>query len=94
MSEIQGLLELVKPWGAGALLFACFFLYHKSTTEHLKSIIDGNFKVLNGMLENNIYHTALLQEIKDLIVNNTWCPYAKHFLNKEQANGKSNNNAN
>ena len=93
MSEITGLIELVKPYGSPALVFGCWFLYHKSTTEQFNKMLTENFKLLERMIETNILNTALITEIKSLIINNQWCPYAKDFMKKGELNGKSNNNA-
>lgn len=39
-----------------------------------------NFDLLKGMIETNIYQTSIMQEIKDKINNNEFCPFVKSFL--------------
>lgn len=83
MTELSGLLELIKPFGASALIFAIWYLYHKSVVEQYKTLVTENFKLLNGMIENALLQNVQIQELKDLITNNRWCPYMEYLKRKE-----------
>lgn len=100
MSDVSGLLEVMKLYGPSALFFAVWYLDRKATNEQWSKIIDQmvksqaeNFELLKDMIQTNILQTALLQRIESLIVNNQWCPYIKRFLEKGEVNGKSDNYA-
>lgn len=98
MSDIAGLLDALKPYGASALIFAIWYVYHKATAGQLNKIIDNNvltqnknFELLKDMIDTNILHNALLQRIESLILNNQWCPYARKFLKKGEFDEPDNN---
>ena len=79
--------------GSTALMFACFYLILKITEKNLtalinqqKDFITETFGMLNSMIEVNILNTSLLQEIKDKILANQWCPYARKYINSAKEN--------
>lgn len=79
--------------GSTALMFACFYLILKITEKNLtalinqqKDFITETFGMLKSMVEVNILNTSLLQEIKDKINANQWCPYARKFLDGKDKN--------
>lgn len=84
----------LKEFGTTALMFICFYLILKITEKNLESLINQQkdfitetFGMLKSMIEVNLLNTSLLQEIKDKINTNQWCPYARQNLN-----GKDNKN--
>lgn len=87
--------DLLKELGTAGLLFGCFYLSQQQTAKNIEALInqqrdfiDKNFLMLKGMLDCNFMNTSLLQEIKDKIDTNTWCPYSRKFISKigEQEN--------
>lgn len=81
--------NLLKEFGTAALMFGCFYLILQLTAKNLealinqqKDFINKTFEMLKSMIECNLLNTSLLQEIKDKIVANEWCPYAREFHKK------------
>lgn len=86
---------LLKELGTTALMFICFYLILKVTEKNLASLIEQQkdfishtFKMLEDMIQVNLLNTSLLQEIKDKINTNQWCPYARRLMH---SNSKENN---
>lgn len=82
---------LIKEFGTGALMFGCFYLILQLTAKNLealinqqKDFINKTFEMLKDMINCNILNTALLQEIKDKIETNSWCPYARKHLKENE----------
>lgn len=89
MNEFINFAELAKVFGFPALIFTMWYLYHKSSNAQLTTIIEqqnkreeDNFTLLKDMIENNIIQNGLLSQIRELIINNQWCPYMKEFQRK------------
>lgn len=80
MSETALLIELVKNIGFPAVVFAIWYIYHKSQVKTFETIIQNNFQVLKDLLETNQYHAALLSRIENKIDTNLWCPILKKSL--------------
>lgn len=78
------IIEVFKILGAGGVAFACFYLFHKSTTTQFNQIIENQaeqtkqmFSILTQMIEQNNLQLGYLQEIKTLVSANLWCPYIR-----------------
>ncbi len=80
MSETALLIELVKNIGFPAVIFAIWYIYHKSQVKTFEDVINNNFKVLKDLLETNQYHAAILSRIESKIDTNLWCPILKRSL--------------
>lgn len=99
MTEAAFLIEVIKVIGFPAVIFAIWFIDHKSqekqqkdTVEAFNKIIDEqakreerNFNLLREMLETNNFHGSILSEIKEKINTNQWCPYLKNIQNPRSA---------
>nr|BDD46505.1 hypothetical protein 9 [bacterium] len=77
MSETAVFIELVKNIGFPAVVFAIWYIYHKSQVKTFEEIIRNNFAVLKDLLETNQQHTSLLSRIENKIDVNLWCPFIK-----------------
>lgn len=83
MNETALIIELVKNIGFPAVIFAIWYIYHKSQVKTFEDIVSNNFIVLKDLLETNQYHAALLSRIENKIDTNLWCPILKReLLNK------------
>ncbi len=80
MSETMIFIELIKNIGFPAVIFAIWYIYHKSQVKTFEEIIKSNFEVLKDLLETNQYHAALLARIENKIDSNLWCPILKKSL--------------
>lgn len=83
--------NLIKEFGTAALMFGCFYLILQLTAKNLealinqqKDFINKTFEMLKSMIECNLMNTSLLQEIKDKIETNSWCPYSRKLLNHRE----------
>jgi len=83
--------NLVKEFGTAALMFGCFYLILQLTAKNLeqlinqqKDFINKTFEMLKSMIECNLMNTSLLQEIKDKIETNSWCPLARKYQNHKE----------
>ena len=70
----ENLIEILKYAGGGGLLFLCFYMYHKSTSDQFNSIIQQTFELLKTMIEQNTAQLAYLQKIDTNVTHNLWCP--------------------
>ncbi len=86
MSETALLIELVKNIGFPAVIFAIWYIYHKSQVKTFEDVINNNFKVLKDLLETNQYHAAILSRIESKIDTNLWCPILKRSLKTSDDN--------
>lgn len=84
MAEISIVIELIKSVGFPGLIFFIWHLYHQSQVKTFEKLIDEqskreerNFKLLQEMLENNLYHSTLLAKISEKMDSNQWCPLVK-----------------
>ena len=82
MSETALLIELVKNIGFPAVVFAIWYIYHKSQVKTFEEMMKRNFEVLKDLLETNQYHTAILSRIESKIDMNVWCPILRSELFK------------
>ena len=80
-----------KECGTTALMFICFYLILKITEKNLEALINQQkdfiahtFNMLKDMIQVNLLNTSLLQEIKDKINTNQWCPYARKLMNNKE----------
>lgn len=83
--------NFLKECGTSALMFGCFYLILQLTAKNLealitqqKDFINKTFDMLKSMIECNLLNTSLLQEIKDKIETNTWCPYARNRYQQKE----------
>lgn len=83
MNEVEVMIELTKNIGFPAVIFAIWYIYHKSQVKTFEDIVNNNFKVLRDLLETNQYHAALLSRIESKIDTNLWCPILKRELKSE-----------
>lgn len=87
MAETVLMIELVKNIGFPAVIFAIWYIYHKSQVRTFETIIKNNFVVLKELLETNRKHTSLLTRIESKIDVNLWCPYIKkEVISKNKRN--------
>jgi len=84
MTESALILELVKNIGFPAVIFAIWYIYHKSQVKTFEDIVNNNFQVLKDLLETNQYHTALLSKIDTKIEMNLWCPILRNEISKNK----------
>lgn len=77
MNEAVIFIELVKNIGFPAVVFAIWYIYHKSQVKTFQEIIRNNFAVLKDLLETNQKHTSVLTRIENKIDVNLWCPFIK-----------------
>lgn len=84
---------LLKELGTTALMFICFYLILKITEKNLEALINQQkdfilhtFEMLKEMIQVNLLNSSLLQEIKDKINTNQWCPYARKLMNNNKEN--------
>lgn len=77
MSETALIIELVKNIGFPAVVFAIWYIYHKSQVKTFEEIIKNNFAVLKDLLETNQQHTAILSRLENKIDANLWCPFIR-----------------
>ncbi len=77
MSESIFIIELVKNVGFPAVIFAIWYIYHRSQAKIFEEVLKNNFSVLKDLLETNQEHTALLSRIENKIDANLWCPVIK-----------------
>lgn len=82
MQETALILDLTKNIGFPAVIFAIWYIYHKSQVKTFENIIQNNFQVLKDLLETNQYHAALLSRIESKIDTNLWCPILKREVSK------------
>lgn len=82
MQETALIIELTKNIGFPAVIFAIWYIYHKSQVKIFENIIQNNFQVLKDLLETNQYHAALLSRIESKIDTNLWCPILKREVSK------------
>jgi len=82
MSETALIIELTKSIGFPAVIFAIWYIYHKSQVKTFEDIVNNNFLVLKDLLETNQYHAALLSRIESKIDTNLWCPILKREVMK------------
>ncbi|HSA07581.1 MAG TPA: hypothetical protein P5556_10435 [Candidatus Gastranaerophilales bacterium] len=82
MNDTALIIELVKNIGFPAVIFAIWYIYHKSQVKTFEDIIKRNFDVLKDLLETNQYHTALLSKIESKIDMNLWCPVLRNEILK------------
>ena len=80
MSEAAVFIELVKNIGFPAVVFAIWYIYHKSQVKTFEEIIRNNFAVLKELLETNRQHTAILSRLENKIDANLWCPYIRKTI--------------
>ncbi len=80
---------LIKEFGTAALMFGCFYLILQLTAKNLEALINQQkdfmnktFDMLKSMTECNLMNTSLLQEIKDKIETNSWCPYSRKLSHR------------
>ncbi|HSA05676.1 MAG TPA: hypothetical protein P5556_00695 [Candidatus Gastranaerophilales bacterium] len=85
MSETAVFIELVKNIGFPAVVFAIWYIYHKSQVKTFEEIIRNNFAVLKDLLETNRQHTGILSRMENKIDANLWCPFIrKESMGKKQ----------
>lgn len=90
MTESTLFVELSKNLGTPVLIFAIWYLYHKSQVKAFENIMKQNFGILKDLLETNQYHTALLSRIESKIDMNVWCPVIKmNYLNPARLKDES-----
>ena len=89
MTEIAVFIELVKNIGFPAVVFAIWYIYHKSQVKTFEEIIRNNFAVLKDLLETNRQHTSLLTRIENKIDINLWCPFIKKEITAEKRRKES-----
>nr|BDD48253.1 hypothetical protein 3 [bacterium] len=77
MNETVLTIELVKNIGFPAVVFAIWYIYHKSQVKTFEEIIKNNFAVLKDLLETNQQHTAILSRLENKIDANLWCPFIR-----------------
>ncbi len=77
-------IDIFKIGGVSALMFFVFFLYHKSSSRQLETIITNTFQILSKMIEQNSLQLTYLQDIKTLVSNNLWCPMVKKITNEKE----------
>lgn len=84
MSETALMIELLKNIGFPAVVFAIWYIYHKSQVKTFEEIIRNNFAVLKDLLETNKEHASILTRIESKIDANLWCPFIrKKSVSKE-----------
>jgi hypothetical protein len=84
MTEIALFLEMIKYIGFPAVIFAVWYLYHRSQVEFLKEILkeqavreERNHETLKELIETMHRTVAVLSRMEFKIDSNTWCPYIK-----------------
>ena len=80
MTETTLIIELIKNIGFPAVVFAIWYIYHKSQVKTFENIIQNNFQVLKDLLETNKNQANLLSRIENKIDTNLWCPLIKKAL--------------
>lgn len=80
MTDAALIIELVKNVGFPAVIFAIWYIYHKSQVKTFEEIIRNNFAVLKDLLETNQEHTSVLSRIENKIDVNLWCPFIKREI--------------
>lgn len=83
MSETAFFIEIIKNIGFPAVVFAIWYIYHKSQVKTFEEIIRNNFAVLKDLLETNRQHTAILSRMENKIDANLWCPFIREKTNSE-----------
>jgi hypothetical protein len=78
--ELDILIELTKNIGFPAVIFAIWYIYHKSQVKAFEQMMDNNFRILKDLLETTQYNVALLSRIESKIDTNLWCPILKKDL--------------
>lgn len=93
------IVEFIKYTGAAGVIAVIWYVYHKSVSKQLQTIIEQqekretqnnqnlnkiidlqatreqeNFKLLKEMIDLNLLQNEKLQDIKNSIANNNWCP--------------------
>ena len=89
MSETAVFIELVKNIGFPAVIFAIWYIYHKSQVKTFEEIIRNNFAVLKDLLETNRQHTGILSRLENKIDVNLWCPFIKKEIAAEKLEEKN-----
>ncbi|OGI31335.1 MAG: hypothetical protein A2287_02775 [Candidatus Melainabacteria bacterium RIFOXYA12_FULL_32_12] len=84
MSETVLFIELVKNIGFPAVIFAIWYIYHKSQAKIFEEVLKNNFSVLKDLLETNQQHTSLLTRIENKIDANLWCPFIKKEIKSQK----------
>lgn len=87
MNETTLLVELTKNIGFPAVVFAIWYIYHKSQVKTFENIIQNNFQVLKDLLETNKNQANLLSRIENKIDANLWCPILKKAIKKGDIKG-------
>jgi len=87
MNETTLLVELTKNIGFPAVVFAIWYIYHKSQVKTFENIIQNNFQVLKDLLETNKNQANLLSRIENKIDANMWCPILKKAIKKADIKG-------
>jgi hypothetical protein len=84
MPEITLFLEMIKYIGFPSVIFAVWYLYHKSQVEFFTEILkeqssreERNHEALKEMIESMHRTVAILSRMEYKIDSNTWCPYIK-----------------
>lgn len=95
MLEAGFFIELIKVVGFPAVIFAIWYIDHKSqdrkhedTKKTFETLIDNNFKLLSGLIESVHYQSALLAKISEKISSNQFCPLMRksyHYQNEEES---------
>jgi hypothetical protein len=88
MTETAVFIELVKNIGFPAVVFAIWYIYHKSQVKTFEEIIRNNFAVLKDLLETNQQHAAILSRIENKIDVNLWCPFIKENVTAKKQGHK------
>lgn len=89
MSETFVFIEVIKNIGFPAVVFAIWYIYHKSQVKTFEEIIRNNFAVLKDLLETNQQHTSLLSRIENKIDVNLWCPFIKKEIAAKKRRSES-----
>lgn len=82
--DLDILIELTKNIGFPAVIFAIWYIYHKSQVKAFEQMMDNNFRILKDLLETTQYNVALLSRIESKIDTNLWCPILKKDLKEAQ----------
>lgn len=109
--------EFIKYTGGAGIIALIWYLYHKSTTGYIDSILqqqkerdannnenfreiieqqaereNKNFKLLQDMIASNLLQNEKIQELKNKIENNMWCPIWRKFLRTGEFTSHEHNN--
>jgi len=87
MNEVTLIIELTKNIGFPAVVFAIWYIYHKSQVKTFENIIQNNFQVLKDLLETNKNQANLLSRIESKIDTNLWCPLIRKAIKEADIKG-------